>query len=496
MSKRLEELQAYLGETAILNRAGELLYWDISTTMPPLGFEGHQEAMTYFSTRAFQRETSEELKSMLSDLLCKKEYEALDDTWKFIVSYMNRDLERKSRVPADFFEEYCNEQAASEFAWREAKQKNDFSIFAPHLEKMIEMTRQNALYMEPEKDPYDTLLDQFEEGMDQATYDRLFGELKKELLPLVDEVTMRDVAVNPLVYATCDTYAQAKVQKILLEYIGFDFEKGAVGETEHPFTMGFSSQDVRVTNHFKENNALDGMFSAIHEGGHAIFDQNVNALFDGTVAHSCENMGIHESQSRFYENILGRNKNFWLPIYGQIQDLLPAYRDLPLDDFMSEVNHVKRSLIRTEADEVTYCLHIIIRYELEKEIFSGHVAVSDLPELWNQKMKDYLGIVPDSDADGILQDMHWSDGSFGYFPSYLLGSIYDGMYIDAMEEELGSIDELLATGQIQKITSWLNEKIHVYGNTRSPKQVIDAICGKEVSAEPLCRYFKKKYLGQ
>lgn len=204
-------------------------------------------------------------------------------------------------------------------------------------------------------------------------------------------------------------------------------------------------------------------------------------------------MGIHESQSRFYENILGRNKNFWVPVYEQVQQKLLPLQNVSLEEFYREINHVRNSFIRTEADELTYCFHIIIRYEIEKAIFRDHVKVEELPALWNAKMQEYLKITPANDAEGILQDMHWSDGSFGYFPSYLLGSIYDGMYLEALEAELGSVDELLAAGRIGEITQWLNEKIHWYGSTREPKEVIENVCGREVSAEPLIHYFENKY---
>lgn len=204
-------------------------------------------------------------------------------------------------------------------------------------------------------------------------------------------------------------------------------------------------------------------------------------------------MGIHESQSRFYENILGRNKNFWVPVYEQVQQKLLPLQNVSLEEFYREINHVRNSFIRTEADELTYCFHIIIRYEIEKAIFRDHVKVEELPALWNAKMQEYLQITPANDAEGILQDMHWSDGSFGYFPSYLLGSIYDGMYLEALEAELGSVDELLAAGRIREITQWLNEKIHWYGSTREPKEVIENVCGREVSARASDSLFENKY---
>lgn len=493
MSNVLENLQIYLKKMNQYNHVTELLMWDMETNTPKLGFEGHVDALTYFSTEQFKMSTSEELSAMLDELEKPQEFETLDDMWKFIVTRMKRDLDKSKRIPADFYESYVMAKAESENAWKEAKIASDYSIFAPHLEKMIEMTRKMAEYTDPGKEIYDVLLDQYEEGMDSETMDKLFDDLKKELVPLVKRILSAKQPNSSKFKGNYDIEAQKKVQKLLLDYIGFDWDKGTVGETEHPFTMNFSSRDARITNHYYEKDALSAMFSAIHEGGHAIFEQQVNPDYDGTVAGSCCYMGIHESQSRFYENILGRNKNFWLPIYEKLGALLPQFQEISLEEFYQEINHVRNSFIRVDADEVTYCLHIIIRYEMEKAIFRDHVSVDELPDLWNAKMQEYLQITPQNDAQGILQDTHWSGGSFGYFPSYLLGSIYDGMFLDKMEEELGSIDDILKDGRIKEITKWLGEKIHQYGSTRTPKEVIKAVCGKEVSAEPLIRYFTEKY---
>lgn len=493
MSETFEKLKAYLDKMQQYNQVVTLLYWDMRTGAPKLGFEGHTKALTYFSTEHFAMATSEELEQMLTQLSAPEEFDQLDDQWKFVVKRMKRSMDKDKRIPKDFYEEFVKAQAESGNAWEEAKNASDFSIFAPHLEKMIAMTKEMAGYTDPGKEVYDVLLDQYEEGMDSETIDRIFTELKTELVPLVQKVLAAKQPDDSKFKGYYDPDAQKKVQDMLLSYIGFSKEAGAVGETEHPFTLNFSSKDVRVTNHYYEKDALSAMFSAIHEGGHAIFEQNVNPAYDGTVAGSCCYMGIHESQSRFYENILGRNKNFWVPIYDKLCELLPQFKTITLDEFYHEINHVRNSFIRTEADELTYCFHIIIRYEIEKAIFRENVLVEELPKLWNQKMQEYLQITPVDDAEGILQDMHWSDGSFGYFPSYLLGSIYDGMFLDKIEEELGSVDTILKEGRIKEITKWLNEKIHWYGSTRLPKEVIAQVCGKEVSAEPLIRYFKKKY---
>lgn len=493
MSQKFDELTAYLDKMQKYNQAITLLYWDMETGMPKKGFERHSDALTYFSTEQFKLATSEELKECLKALNKKEELSLLDADWQFIVKKMLKDIEKDSKIPVELYREFVQAEAESGRAWQEAKAASDYSIFAPHLKKMIDLKREMISFTDPDKEVYDAFLDQYEEGMDSATIDRLFEDLKKELIPLVQKIIAAKQPDDSKFKSFFDVDAQKKVQKLLLEYIGFDFEKGAVGETEHPFTLNFSSCDVRVTNHYHEDDSICAMFSAIHEGGHAIFEQNVNPKLDGTVGGSCHYMGIHESQSRFYENILGRNMNFWIPIYDKVQELLPNLKNISLEEFVREINHVRNSFIRTDADEVTYCFHIIIRYEIEKAIYRDGVSVDELPTLWNKKMEEYLQIVPKNDAEGILQDMHWSDGSFGYFPTYLLGSIYDGMYRDTIEEELGSIDELLREGRIKEITKWLNEKIHVYGSTRLPKEVIENVCHKPVSAEPLVRYFKEKY---
>lgn len=489
----IDNLKQYLEKMDQYEHVMTLLNWDMETTMPKLGFEGHSKALTYFSTELFRLSTTEELGDMLEELSSPEKYEQLDDMWKFVVKRMKRDYDESRRVPQDFFEQFVQATTESGNAWKEAKRASDFSIYAPHLEKVIEMTKKMAEYTNPGEEVYNVLLNQYEEGMDSDTIDRLFDDLKRELAPFVKKILAAGQPDDSKFKGTYEIEAQKKVQKMLLDYIGFDWEAGTVGETEHPFTLNFSSKDVRVTNHYYENDALSAMYSAIHEGGHAIFEQHVNPDYDGTVAGSCRYCGIHESQSRFYENILGRNKNFWIPIYEKLGILLPKFKEISLDEFYHEINHVRNSLIRTEADELTYCFHIIIRYELEKAIFRDGVSVEELPKLWNEKMQEYLQITPSNDAEGILQDMHWSDGSFGYFPSYLLGNIYDGMYLEAITRELGDVDTILREGRISEITAWLNEKIHRYGSTRLPREVIEKVCGKEISAQPIINYFKKKY---
>lgn len=493
MAEILEQFKEYQKKIQQYNQILSLLHWDLTTMAPEKGVESKLDLIRFFSTEVFRLSTAREYGDMLEALARPEEFEHLDDAMQLTVKRGLLEYQRFLRVPEEFYTEYVTEKARSEKAWEKAKRSSDFSLYAPHLEKIITMTKQYARYMEPDQDPYEVLLDLYEEGIDSRTIDRVFAEIREGLRPLLGKIAASPRPDLSAIEGCYDIDAQKKVQELLLSYIGFDFTAGAAAESEHPFTMDICPGDIRVTNHFREDNPIDAMFSAIHEGGHAIFGQSIDPIYADTAVWQVNMMGLHESQSRFYENILGRNKNFWIPVYPKIQKLLPAFQDITLEDFYQEINHVQNSFIRTDADEVTYCLHIILRYEIEKAIFRDHVPVSGLPALWNQKMQEYLHITPSNDAEGILQDMHWSAGDFGYFPSYLLGSIYDGMFLNALEEELGSVDKLLANGEILSITRWLKENIHQYGSLRLPKEVIASVCHKELSAKPLLDYFRKKY---
>lgn len=493
MNEAVTKLKDYMNKFQQYQTVENLLYWDLSTMTPENGVESKASAIGYFSTEAFRLSTSKEYGALLKELSTPDQFEQLDDALKVTVRREMRDYRRFCRVPEDFYTEYVTLKARSQKAWENAKQANDYSIYAPYLDKIISMTKQYVHYMEPEQPPYEVLLDMFEEGIDSQTIDRLFDELKTGLQPLLNKIRnakQPDLSAMEGIY---DIHAQKEVQDMLLSYIGFDFTQGATAESEHPFTSEIGSGDVRITNHFKEHDPLAAIFSAIHEGGHAIFGQNIDPSYENTAVMQVDMMGLHESQSRFYENILGRNPNFWTPIYSKLGELLPKFKEIPFDTFCQAINYVQPSMIRIDADEVTYCLHIILRYEIERAIFNDEVTTEELPELWNNKMEELLEIRPSSDAEGILQDTHWSDGSFGYFPSYLLGSVYDGMFLQQIEKELGDIDELLAQGKILEITKWLNTNIHQYGSLYTSRKVINRLCGQEITAKPLLDYFNKKY---
>lgn len=469
------------------------LQWDMQTQTPSKGFDNKVETVTYFSSQAFELQTSEEYGKLLKDLLKAKEFETLDEAMRITIKREWKEYEENKRVPKDFYEEMVRAASHSQRAWEEAKQKKDYSIFCPHLQKMIDYRKRLMEYTRPDMEVYDAMLDAFEEGMDSEIIDRLFGELKAGLVPLIQRITAKPEPDRSAFRGEFPKHLQQEWSAFLLDYIGYDKEAGVMSESEHPFTMGFGPKDVRVTNHYRKEEAINAMFSIIHEGGHAIFEQGVDEQYEKTALTEINLLGLHESQSRFYENILGRNINFWRPIYIKLGEILPQFQAISLEDFYKEINHVAPGFIRIDSDEVSYSLHIILRYEIEKAIFREGVEAQDLPKLWNDKMEELLGIRPENDADGILQDVHWSDGSFGYFPTYALGNIFDGMFLETLREELGDVDTILADGRIQDITAWLHDKIHKYGSLRTGKEVVEHVCGKEISAKPILKYFEDKY---
>ena len=493
MTQTLKEFKEYLKTMSYYEHAGNQLYWDMQTQTPEKGYENKVNTLTYFSSQQFKMATAPEYGEMLKKLSEPEEFGQLDDGMKITVKRRLRDYEKFVRVPAEFHEEMVRERALAQRAWEKAKRTSDYSLFSPHLEKLIEMTKQMAEYTDPGKEVYDVLLNEYEEGMDSETIDRLFTEMKEGLRPLVKKILEKPEPDSEIFKGEYTIHSQKELGAFLLDYIGFDKEAGVMGESEHPFTMGFGPKDVRVTNHYHIDDAIDPMFSIIHEGGHAIFEQGVDEQYEDTDVAQINLLGLHESQSRFFENILGRNIHFWEPIYDKVCEYLPKFKEISLEQFEREINHVVPGFIRTASDEVTYSYHVILRYEIEKAIFREGATVEELPKLWNEKMEELLGIVPENDAQGILQDTHWAGGSFGYFPTYLLGTIYDGMFLEAVEKELGCVDELLAQGRIKEITKWLGEKIHKNGSMYTSAEVVKNICHSDISAQPILRHFNAKY---
>ncbi|MDE5888850.1 MAG: carboxypeptidase M32 [Bacilli bacterium] len=486
--KTLEKLLNYLNEIESRSYIVNLMHWEMDTIAPKKSYDYLIEVKNKVEMECFKMSTSQEFKDLVNKVIEDSDFENLSLEEKRYLKDLLEDIKREERVPENFMNEYLTLCDKSNNAWAEAKEKNDYSIFKPYLEEIVRMTKEYYRYMYPDCDNlYDRMLDTYEKGMTSKEIDKLFDELKKEIIPLVKNLKIKNLPKIKNKYSDSELI---EISKILLDYIGFDNERGALGIYPHGYTNKINNNDVRIA--FSQNKSIfDHVCTIIHEGGHGIFEQSIGKTLSKYATYSIDKYALHESQSRFFENILGRNKSFWKPIYEDLKGKMKL--DLSLDEFIEYLNDAKPSFKRTEADELTYCLHIIMRYEIERDLFADKISAKDLETIWNEKTKEYFDLEVETASDGILQDVHWSQGSFGYFPSYLLGSILDGMILEAIERDLGSIDELLSTGRIKEITKYLQENIHTFGGAYTFMEVVSRIYKKELSIEPLVNYFKSKY---
>lgn len=483
-----EELLKYLKEIARLNYLVTTLRWEMDTVAPSKSFDYLIETSTSLEMKAFELSTNEKYIELIEDLISSCEYENLSLEEKIYIDNLKEDYYKFKKVPKDFYSEFCSLKSNSLNAWVSAKENDDYESFKPYLKKIIEYTKKYYGYMYPNTtNLYDCMLNDYETGIRSEFIDKLFSRLKKELIPIIKNLKENN---KEKLHIHLDDDKFISFAKFLLDYIGFDNSRGSLGIYTHGYTIKLNNNDERIT-FSNRDNPIDSISTIVHEGGHGIFDQNIGDNLSKYDTYEINKYALHESQSRFYENILGRRKSFFVPIYDEIKKYLNI--DISLDEFVSYFNIAKKSLVRTEADELTYCMHIIIRYEIERDIFNGNINLDELPKIWNQKYQEYLGISSSSEKYGILQDMHWSDGSFGYFPSYLLGSIFDGMLLELINEKVGNIDKILEKGKIKDITKFLNENIHKYGGSYNINEVANRLCGKDLDIKPLIDYFKNKY---
>ena len=401
------------------------------------------------------------------------------------------------KIPLEEFVAYQELLSGAHGIWRDAKEKSDFEVFRPTLEKIFETNIRFAGYCAPDKDPYDYWLDQYEDGLTKEICDQFFATLRARIVPLLEKIKAAPRVDDSCLFGDFPEEKQAKLSGFLMEQMGIDKGHCVLGTTEHPFTTSIGSHDdVRITTHYYEDNFSFSMFSVIHEGGHALYDMASDADLAYTVLDGGVSMGIHESQSRFYENLLARSKAFTAFILPTVKEMLgegnAALANASADDFYRAINKVEPSLIRTEADEVTYALHVMVRYELEKKAMAGELAVKDFPAEWNRLYKEYLGIDVPDDKHGVLQDSHWSGGSIGYFPSYALGSAYGAQFLKKMKETV-DVDADLAKGDFSRINAWNKEKIWRYGSLYTPEEVLQRVLEEPFDAGNFADYLEKKY---
>lgn len=465
-------------------------YYDKETIAPIKGSKDRNKAMAYMDGEMFEIQTDPkyiEAVELLSKLDLGKEL----NREIYLSKKSLEDIVKFTKEESIEFSLLCNE---SFDAWQNAKQKNNYARFKPYLIKLIEISKKRAIKRNPNIKPYELYLDDYEEGMNIKKYEEFFSLVKKELLPLIKEVNKNQDKVNDtFIYKYYSKEKQELFTKDLIHYLGFDKGWGYVGVSEHPFTQGFLENDVRITTSYDEHNIASSIFSVIHEIGHAYYEHQVEHKHQGTMIGRMISSGMHESQSRFLENYLGRRKAFWIPLYPKLQKLFPEnLKDVSVDEFVRAINASKSSLIRTDADELTYPIHILIRYEIEKDIFDNKADLNNLNKTWNKKYKEYLGIEPKTEKEGILQDVHWSGASFGYFPTYALGSAIGAQLLHTMEKDI-DVDSLLEKGKFLEIEKYLKDNIQKYGALYNYEELLKMATGETFKPKYYINYLKKKY---
>ncbi len=481
----LEKIRAY-------RHSSSLMYWDASTGAPKKAVNNRAKIQGILAGEVFKLIVSDEMKECLEIL--EKERDRLDDITNAMVVKMRKEYNKFTKIPSEEFRQYAELLGKSHTVWEEAKNKSDFSIFEPVLEKIIGTLRKFVEYRGYTGHPYNTFLDDYEPGMTTERLDEFFAALKERIVPLLKRIQNSDKIIKTdFLDESYPTKIQEEFSHYILDKICFDKDAGMLKESEHPFTINFTRNDVRITTHYYENKLTSAIYSTIHEGGHALYEQNIGEDIAETILGRGTSMGIHESQSRMFENIFGRNMNFWKHFYPKLVEKFPEQlSNISLNEFYEAINKPENSLIRIESDELTYSLHIMVRYEIEKMLIEGKVAVKDLPELWNRKIEEYLGITPPNDKMGVLQDVHWSDGLFGYFPSYALGNAYASQFENTMSKTL-DIDELLKAGQFNEILVWLRENIHKHGCLKKPNEILKDVTGEELNPTYFIEYLENKF---
>lgn len=495
MSKTFEKLQPYLDKSMAFQTARNLFEWDDQTTAPFEAAEYSSKVIGILSDEYMKSIINDDVRKLLKKLLEKKEQAELTDTEKAIVKELEKTYEQLESIPPEEYRAFSELTSESNRKWAKAKKDNKFDDFAPYLKKVIEYKKKFAAYrVKDDKKPYEVLLSDYDECFMIKELDLFFEQIKKEIIPLLKEVAKKAETVDKSYnYLNYDTTKQKNFCKYLSGYIGFDFNRGVIAESAHPFTLQMHNHDVRITNRYMEDNLESAMFSIIHETGHAIYEMNIDDAITQTLVGGGASMGMHESQSRFYENVIGRSEDFWAPIYGKLVDTYPEnLTNISLEHFIKGINKSSPNLIRTEADELTYCIHILIRYEIEKMIFAEEIKIEDLPKVWNQKYQEYMGISPSTDAEGILQDTHWSWGEFGYFPSYAIGTAIASQLYACMKDKM-PLSDYLKEGNLTPIRDYLRDYIHKYGAVKNTNQILKDVCGEEFIADYYIKYLKEKY---
>lgn len=487
---RYQELRGRLSELWDLAKLGGLAAWDQQAMMPPAGGPVRAQQLATVSKLIHERVVSEELGELLEELRPYEESLDYDSDEASLIRVTRADRDKEVNVPAELREEQTRVGAEAFPVWVEARAKNDFGLFRPYLERNIELRREYASCFEVDE-PYDALLDDFERGMKTQEVRDVFTRLREGLVPLVAELSAQEIDDSCL-YGNFPVEQQREMQMVLLGHFGFREGSWRLDPVAHPFASSNATTDIRMTTFYPEGE-MRGIFAAMHEGGHALYEHNVDPALERTPLCRGTSLALHESQSRMFENIVGRSIQWWTWAYPEMQRIFPAqFGDVPLEEFHRAINKVKPSLIRIEADEATYSLHIILRFELEQDLVSGEVDPGDLPQVWNERMKEYLGVDVPDDAHGVLQDVHWARGNLGYFPTYALGNVISVQIWDRIVEDVPGVYDDMERGDLTALNDWLREKLWRHGRKFTPQETLERVVGGGMDPEPYLRYLSSK----
>lgn len=469
-----------------------LLDWDQETQMPPRATEHRAEQLALLAGVVHERLTSNELGSLLGQL--EASGVAQDEGRAATLREVRREFDRATKLPTALVQELARTTTIAKDAWAKARKSSDFGQFAPHLQKLIDLKRSVADKVGWTSEPYDALMDEFEPGAKAAEIQAVFERLRPPLVELLRAIQAGPRRPDLSILARhCPRAAQAEFNRKIAAAIGFEFEAGRIDVSTHPFCSGLTPLDVRLTTRYDEKYMPMSLFGVLHEAGHGLYEQGLPAEHYGTPLAQAVSLGIHESQSRMWENMVGRSRPFWQHFLPPLQQAMPSLAGVSLDDWYHAINNVQPSLIRVEADEVTYGLHIMLRFDLERRLFRGELAVRDVPQAWNDAVRSYLGIAPPDDAQGCLQDIHWSLGIFGYFPTYQLGNMYAAQFYAAAGKSIPDLDARLSRGETRPLLDWLRTNIHVHGRRFRAAELVQRVTGEPLSPQPYLDYLSAKF---
>jgi len=484
-----EQLRERLGQLWDVVKLMTLAGWDQQTMMPPEGAAVRARQMATASKLVHDLLVSDELGRLLDELRPYEESLEPDSDEASLIRVARRDREKELRVPAELREEQTRAGSEAYPVWVEARRRSDFELFRPYLERNVELRRRYAECFEVDE-PYDALLDDYEPEMKTEEVRTVFERLKEGLVPLIAEASAHEID-DSFLRGHFPVAAQKELEQLVLARFGFREGTWRIDPTEHPFAASMGTSDIRMTSRYPEHE-LSGVFAAMHEGGHATYEHNVSPGLERTPLCRGASLALHESQSRMFENLVGRSLAFWRWGYSHVQRLFPQLAEVELEDFHRAINRVQPSLIRIEADEATYSLHIILRFELEQELLAGSIDLRELPAIWNERMQEYLGVEVPDDARGVLQDVHWSRGGLGYFPTYALGNVISVQIWDRVLEDVPDLESRLEDGDLTALTDWLRERLWRHGRKFTPQQTLERVVGGGIDPEPYLRYLNMK----